>query len=180
MATQTFTNPLDDQAISRVDGSVSVGEDLHFQERWWIFENIIWTIFALILLADVLGGFGRGWLAKAEIHEANSGLDVKYERVERANTPSILSLHFRPEAQANGAVQLYISNSMIKDLGVQRVIPQPERSVIGNGGVTYTFPAQGDTALVDLELEPSFPGLHGFTLQVPGKQAVGGRVVVLP
>jgi len=96
-------------------------------------------------------------------------------------TPSILSLQFRPDAVQNGTVQLFVSNTVVKELGTQRVSPQPERSVLGNNGVTYTFPVQGrGPATVDLQLQSSFPGIHAFTLQVPGKQAVGGNIVVLP
>jgi hypothetical protein len=174
-------DPVSGDEVPKVDDAVAVGEDLRFQERWWTFERIVWGCFALILLADVLGIFGRGWLAKAELHGAASGLDVKYERVERAMTPSVLSIQFQPSAVRNGQVQLFVSNSMVKELGTQRVIPQPEHSILGDGGILYSFPAQGREPLtVDLELESSFPGVHPFTLQVPGMQATGGRIVVVP
>ncbi len=174
-------DPVSGNEVPKVDNAVAVGEDLRFQERWWSFERFIWIVFALIILADVLGVFGRGWLAKAELHNANSGLDVKYERVQRAMTPSVVSIQFRPTAVHNGNVQLYVSNSMVKELGESRVIPQPERSMIGDGGVLYSFPTEGREPLtVDLELQSSFPGVHPFTLQVPGMQATGGRVVVVP
>ena len=153
---------------------------LAFQERWWTFEKAIWSVFALILAADVLGAFGRGWLAKGKIAETGSGVVVDYERVERASTPSIMDIHIQPDAVAGGAVRLFVSDTIVKQLGNMRVAPQPQSSEIGNKGITYTFPVNGMPAEVQFALEPSFPGIHRFVLQVPGKSPVNGRVVVVP
>lgn len=174
-------DPVSGEEVPKVDNAIAVGEDLQFQERWWTFERVVWIIFSLILVADVLGVFGRGWLAKAELKNPNSGMHVKYERVERAMTPSVFSIQFDPSAVHNGSVQLYVSDSMVKDLGESRVIPEPEHSIVGDGGILYDFPTQGREPLtVQLELQPSFPGVHPFTLQVPGMAATGSRVVVVP
>jgi hypothetical protein len=177
---QSFTDPVSGNEVPKIDDAVAIGEDLKFQERWWKFEHVVWWFFLLILLADVFGVFGRGWAAKAKLMEPKSGMFVDYERVERASTPSIMKIQFGPDSVVNGQIQLFASESLVKELGTQRVVPQPEHSVIGNGGITYTFPAQGGVQDVQLQLEPSFPGVHKFTLQVPGKQAVGGRVLVVP
>ncbi len=180
MAQQAFTNPVTGDEVPKVENAISIGEDLEFQERWWKFEHIVWGFFALVVLADVLGVFGRGWFAKAKLNEPESGMVVDYERVERASTPSIITIHFNPDAASNGTVQLYISNSVVKELGNQRVSPQPEHSTIGNDGITYTFPAASGVMDVQLALEPSFPGYRGFTMQIPGRQAVGAHIVVVP
>ncbi len=181
MAEKKLFDPVSGDEVPKVDNAVAVGEDLAFQERWWSFQTIVWTVFGLILIADVLGVFGRGWLSKAKLNDASTGMQVKYERVQRAMTPSVLSIQFAPEAVHNGTVQLYVSNSLVQGLGTQRVIPQPERTALSDGGLLYTFPAQGHGPMaVDLELQSSFPGMHGFTLQIPGMQAAGARVVVMP
>lgn len=176
-----FTDPLRGDEVPKVDRAVAIGEDLGFQETWWKFERAIWIFFLLILIADVLGVFGRGWLAKAKLNIPGSTLAVDYERVERASTPSIMRIRFLPGSEHDGAVHLFVNDKLLKELGTQRVAPEPERSVVGNGGVTYTFPVQGDGETeIQLALEPSFPGLHTFRLQVPGKQPVSARVAVVP
>ncbi len=178
---EKLIDPVNDDQVPRVDNAVSVGEDLHFQERWWKFERVIWIFFLLVLVADALGAFGRGWLAKAEDHKPGSGMDVFYERVERAETPSVLRVALRPDAVVNGKAQLFVSESLVKKLGAQRVAPEPESSAIGNGGITYTFPVDpakpGD---VQFGLQPEAPGIAHFTVQVPGKEPVTKRVVVMP
>lgn len=181
MPEKHLVDPVHDDAVPRVNNAISVGEDLAFQERWWKFEHIIWTIFLLILVADVLGVFGRGWLAKAERKQPGSGMEVTYERVERNGTSSIMQIQFGPDAVQNGQAHLFASESVVKELGAERVIPQPTQSVLGNNGITYTFPINGGgPAVVQIELKPSMPGIFHWTLQVPGKDPVGARVVVMP
>lgn len=174
-----FSQPVED-SVPKVDHAVAVGEDLDFQRRWWKFETWSWRFFCLVLLADLLGLFGRGLLAKAERTTSDGTLDIKYERIERASTPSIMTINFGPAAIRNGEIQLYVSNSLLRELGTQRVVPQPSRSVIGANGVTYTFPVSQLPAMVELELEPSFPGLRHFSIRVPGGDVVQADVVVVP
>ncbi len=180
MAGKQLLDPVSTDETPKVNNAVAVGEDLAFQERWWTFERVIWSIFLLIIVADMLGAFGRGWLAKAELHGPGTGMDVKYERVERAMTPSIMTIDFRPEAVHDGKVELFITDSLVQQLGTQRVVPQPERSSIGQGGITYIFAATAPPAQIQLEMQPSFPGVHRFQLQVPGMERTGARITVVP
>lgn len=154
--------------VPKVDGKIAVGEDLKFQRRWWRFETVIWTLFVLIIVADLSGILGRGPLANARRHAQDGSLDMRFERVERANTSSIMTLQFGATAVHDGKTQLFVSNSILSKLGAQRVIPQPEISAVGDGGVTYTFSATALPMMVQIELKPSFVGPHEFTVGVPG------------
>lgn len=178
MSKQPFLSSIGD-SVPKV-GDVAVGEDLEFQRRWWRFERAVWLLFLLILIADLLGLFGRGWLAKAQRTDAAQTLTLDYERVERANTPSIMTFHFMPAAIRNGQVQLYVSEDIIKPLGAQRVSPQPKESTMGNNGITYTFSATRTPATAEIQLQPSFPGSHRFRVQILGGQPIDGNVIVVP
>ncbi len=166
--------------VSRVEEEVAVGEDLDFQRKWWRFENAIWWFFALILALDVAGAFGRGPLAKAERRAADNSLDVKYERIERTGTPSTLTITFGQSAVHQGQIKLFVSESVIKKLGTQRVIPAPATTEVGNGGYLYTFPVLGQPAEVELALQPTGPGRFHFAMQVQGGSPIEGGVVVMP
>jgi hypothetical protein len=179
MATKTLTKPVED-SVAKVNDEVAVGEDLEFQRKWWRFENAAWIIFTLIIILDLCGLFGRGPLAKAERRAADGAIDVKYERIERTDSPSIMSIQFGPSAIREGKIRLYVSDSLVKPLGTQRVIPAPESTLIGDGGLTYTFPASKPPASVDLALQPSGPGIFDFTVGVASGEPVHGRVVVVP
>ena len=173
------TKPVEDLG-HRVDNAISVGEDLQFQERWWKFENAVWSFFALLLLMDLLGLFGRGWLAKAQVTTQDGLLHVKYERIERTMTPSVMRFYFGPGAAQNGKYRLFVSTSLVQELGNQRIAPQPESSEVGQGGITYTFPAGNPPASVGFSLEPSAPGVYHYNVGIPGGQMLDRRVVVVP
>jgi hypothetical protein len=175
----TATIPVGD-TVSKIDNELAVGEDLQFQRKWWRFERFIWILFAGVIVLDLLGAFGRGWLAKDHLHAADGSLDVQYERIERTGTPSIMTIRFGPSAIQNGKAVLYVSESVVRELGAQRVIPEPSSSMVGNKGVTYTFAASRQPASAEFALQPASPGVFHFTVQSPGSQPLTARVIVAP
>jgi hypothetical protein len=106
---------------------------------------------------------------------------VKYERVERFGTPSVLTVTINTAVVQNGKVQLWVGDQLVKPLGNQRVIPQPDRSEIGNGGVLYTFPAspQGP-ASVEFQMQPSSMGKTELKMRIPGQSEVSLNIFVMP
>src|SRR4051794_9976112 len=173
------TAPVED-SVAKVNNEVAVGSDLRFQKKWWKFERVIWTLFTLIVILDVLGCFGKGWLANARASAPDGSLDVKYERVQRFSTPSRLEIGIGPDAIRNGAVQLWVSENLVKTLGNQRVIPQPASSVVGAGGILYTFPATTTPASVEFSLEPGKLGPETLEIRAPGFEPVRLKIFVMP
>jgi hypothetical protein len=178
-AGEVASKPVEDLG-HKVDGAVSVGEDLEFQERWWKFENIVWSFFALLLVLDLMGVFGRGWAAKAKAETSDGALHVQYERIERTMTPSVMQVRFGPNAAVDGKYKLFVSSSLVGELGNQRIAPEPESSAVGQGGFIYTFPALGQPAIVWFSLEPASPGIYPWKIGVPGGETIEKRVVVVP
>ena len=183
MPSQPFTSPVTD-SVPKVGDSVAVGEDLDFQRKWWRFERVVWIFFLFILVCDVMGLFGRGWLAKDRRSTPESALTVDYERIARASTPSVMTLRFGPEAIHDGNIRLYISDTLVKPLGAQRISPQPAVSAVGNDGITYTFAATQAPATVQIALEPSFPGAHPFRIELLNgaaiQDAIEAKIYVVP
>lgn len=181
-ATQQTGNPVED-SVPKVDDSIAVGEDLEFQRTWWRMERVVWIVFLLLLIFDLLGGLGRGWLANAQRTTADGALHLTYERIERAGTPSIMTLHFGPGAIHDGHIQVFVSDSVIRPLGAQRVSPQPLASTLSREGITYTFSASDGPTVAEIALQPSFPGSHSFRMTLLGgasPQPIDARVVVVP
>ena len=166
--------------VPKVDGALAVGEDLEFQRRWWKFERLVWSFFILVLVADLSGILGRGPLAKAERRNSDGTLTIKYERVQRENTASMLTILPGPGAVQGGQLKLFVSDTLLKQLGTQRVIPQPEISAVGDGGVTYVFAAKQLPMTVQMELKPAKLGLQHFAVAVSGGSAVKADTFVLP
>jgi hypothetical protein len=167
-------------SVEKVNGEVAVGEDLPFQRKWWRFERATWIFFGLILVLDVAGVFGGGPLAKARRTAPDGSIDVRYDRIERTGTPTILTIDLGSSAIKNGKVLLYVSNSMVKELGAQRVIPEPEGTKIGDGGLYYSFPVSSLPASVEFALEPTGPGLRHLTLQTRESTPVSADIFVVP
>lgn len=177
--TEAVKNPVED-SVPKINEEVAVGEDLEFQKKWWMFEHVTWIVFLIILLLDLAGVFGRGPAAKAQKRSADGTLDVHYERIERTGTSSFMRIQFGPEAIHNGQIHLFVSESLVKELGTQRVIPAPLSTEVGNDGLTYTFPASQVPATVELSLEPTAPGYFHFAMGVPGAEPIYAGVAVLP
>lgn len=163
-----------DPGMGKGDGELAVGEDLHFQERWRRFERAMWVVFGLVVIAALLGAFGHGWLAEASREAADGSLRVEYERIERVGAPSLFVMRWR----GAGDEPLHVGDALVRELGAARVIPEPARSVVGDG-VTYTFPVAGN-AKVELALEPRKPGVHTFDVRRGDGASVRGRILVLP
>ncbi len=178
MAAAAQTKPVVD-SISKVD-DIAVGSDLEFQRKWWRFTNVMWIVFAAIVIADLLGCFGRGPLANARLRTNDGSMELKYERIERFSTPSILHIQFGPNAIHDGKIQLWVGESFIKSLGNQRVVPQPAASVIGQDGILYTFAATTIPAGVEFALEPTAPGIYNLSMRVPGSEQLNARIFVMP
>ena len=177
MSEVAFEKPVED-SVPKINDEVAVGEDLKFQRSWWKFETVMWWTIAVILLLNFAGVFGRGPFAHTQI--SNDVMLVKYERVERTGTPSILEVQFQPATLKKGQVKLHVSQSIVDELGAQRVIPSPLDTAVGNGGLTYTFSAEQDPGAIQFALQPSKPGIFHFTMQVPGSPTLTARVIVVP
>ena len=93
MPAYSETKPIED-TVSKVNDEIAVGSDPEFQRHWSRFENGVWIFFALFVLADLAGCFGRGPLAKAQAQTKDGTLHVNYERIERFSTPSVITVEF--------------------------------------------------------------------------------------
>jgi len=179
MSTGSLTKPIED-SISKVNDEIAVGSDLEFQHKWWRFTRVMWAVFTVIVIADLLGCFGRGPLANAHMRTSDGTMDIKYERIERFSTPSMLRIQLGQNAIHAGKIQLWVGESLVKPLGNQRVIPQPLTSSVGDGGVLYTFAATALPASVAFALEPSAPGIYDANIRVPGSRQSNLRIFVMP
>jgi hypothetical protein len=173
------TKPIGD-SIPKINNELAVGSDLEFQRRWWRWENRIWVLFAMIVVADVLGCFGRGPVAKAHARTSDGTMDITYERIERFSTPSILTVKFGPNAYREGKVQLWVSDSLVVELGNQRIVPQPDTSTLDGHGILYTFASAPHPDTIQFALQPTSPGIYPVTLRMPGAAEFNTKIYVMP
>ncbi len=179
MPVEAPTKPVQD-SIGKVNDEIAVGSDLEFQRKWWRIENAVWVFLATILILDVAGLFGRGYLAKAHALTHDASLDIHYDRIARHGTPSRMTVRFGPNAVRNGKVQLWVSESVVSDLGNTRIVPEPLSAVAGGGGITYTFPVTSLPAAAVLSLEPAAIGPQAVAFRASGAEELPLHVFVMP
>jgi hypothetical protein len=166
--------------VPRVNDEMAVGEDLPFQQRWWSFQRKVMIVFAVAIALDLLGVFGRGPLAHGHATLSQGAADVKYDRVERAGTPSILTIELRQGAVRDGKVDLWVDGALTKDLGTQRVIPQPTTSSIDEDGIRYVFPVEKPPGKIQFALQPAHPGVYPLRMRVGDGPVETLHMVVTP
>lgn len=180
MSTPARTRSIDD-SVPKDGRELSVGEDLDFQRRWWRFEHVVWIAFTVILALDIAGVFGRGPVAKVHKSTPDGAMTMTYERFQRFQTPSIISIHFGPNAVRDGKLQLWVSQSVITKAGNRRIIPQPATSELSARGLLYTWQSGQNPDSADFAVEPASPGIYHFTIRLP---ALGDefteRVIIWP
>lgn len=179
MAAHSPTRPVED-SVPQINNEIAVGSDLEFQRRWWVFEDAIWILFTIIVIMDLCGFFGRGPIANARLRANDGTIDLQYERIERFRTPSIMIVRFGPEATRDGKVRLWVSDTLVKGLGNQRVVPAPAESAVGDGGILYTFPVIPGPGAVEFALEPRAPGVDHLKMRVPGHEELDVKIYVMP
>ena len=176
----TSTRPVEQDTESKVNDELAVGSNLDFQRKWWRFEGILWLIIAVIVFAALLGAFGRGVLATAKREAPDGSIKVEYDRIARYSTPSVLTVEFGRGVVRENQVQLWLDSGVVKDMGMQRVVPQPVSSLLTEGGVLLTFSAGSLPARVQIMLEPTKPGLQKLAMRAPESEEVRLDVAVMP
>ena len=172
-------SPVED-TVPKVNNDIAVGEDVEFQRKWWKFEKVVWIVFSVLVLLDLAGAFGRGPLAQAHVATTDGAMNVKYERIERTGTPSVLRVTFGEGAIHDDKVQLWASENLVSKLGNKQIAPQPATSTIGGDGLHYTFPATTQPAEVVFSLQPSAPGLYDLSLGTHGARELNFKIFVMP
>lgn len=178
MSEQTMASIND--SVSKVNDEIAVGSDMEFQERWWRFENAVWVFFTLVVIAALLGCFGRGLLAKGRLNAGDGSVSVSYDRIARYSTPSKMTVEFEPAAIHDGYAQLWVDRQCVKSLGLTQALPRPARTALLPDGLLYTFPVEAGAGSAELSVEPPAPGIKHFKMGVPGFRAVEASVVVMP
>ena len=118
---------------------IEVNQDLEFQRKEWRVQRIGWLVILAVIVAALLGAFGRGPLAHGEVTDAASGLRLEYERIARHESPSELVFHIRAGTVTTNDVRIWLSRSYADGLEIERISPEPESESVTDDRVTYSF-----------------------------------------
>ena len=153
--------------LDAIDNELEIGFDQKFERKWRTLEIASQGVMLLIVLAALVGLFGRGPLSHRTHMTSDGRLAVDFEPLARWGTTTQVTVHLSSPkdgtAGEGGAVQarVFVSNEIVEPLGLQQVIPQPNATEANGGGVVYDFaiPPGRDGGLVRFVLKPSTVGL---------------------
>ena len=129
-------------------GDIDIAQDLDFQRREWTFQRIGWLVLSAITLFALVGGCGRGFLARATTQSAGRELVLRYDRLARHQAATKLEIDLA--AKGGDTVAIWLDEQYIHGLEIRSISPEPERMVPGNGRITYHFVVETDPRITFL------------------------------
>jgi hypothetical protein len=146
-----------------VNDELEVGYDERFETLWRRVELTSHALMLLFVLAALAGVFGRGPISHRTYRSPDGLFSVDFEPWSRNGTATQLTFHL-PPSQGTSAnpvpVRLFLGSAIVEPLGLQQVLPRPNRSEPADGGAFYIFDtaSKAGDAMIRLVLKPSSVG----------------------
>jgi hypothetical protein len=143
--------------------SLQIQEDLGFQATMWRVQRVGWAVLGLLVVAAVLGAFGRGVLSGAVTGDPD-GVRVEYERFPHRGSPTSVRVRVAGAAVAGDEARVWLSRGWLESMRVEQISPSPSAEGIVPGRIVLTIPVRPgtDEVAVSLRLRPDDAGpAHG-------------------
>jgi hypothetical protein len=144
-----------------------------------IFERVGWVFMALVIVAAMLGLFGKGYLSEAVLDREQ--FQMKYQRFLHFGDLTSLEIEIPPQRSESGVVAIAFSNAYMHNFRIERIQPDPESSAHGDQ-ILYWFTATrtGEPVKVQFRLEPQTIGTLEGEIFVNGEDGYIFRQFVYP
>jgi hypothetical protein len=163
-------------------GELDIDQDMDLQRKDWKFQHTGRFVMLLLIIAALLGAFGRGWLAKAEIGAREEPLRMEYSRIARHRSSDILKFYLAPHVAQSGKARLWLKRDYLEGLNIEDICPEPETVEADKDGWIYEFviaePAQ-PTEVV-FHIKPDAIGLRSGAVGLMGQKRHAFTQFVLP
>ena len=114
-----------------------IGEDIAHQRKVWKIERIAWSVMAAAIIAAVCGFTGHGLFSKRVMAPAGSGVIVEYQRFERVQAQTQLSLQLTGAVAAETRIRF--GEDFLRGVEIVRMEPQPSRTELDVDATDYVF-----------------------------------------
>ncbi|HJU87933.1 MAG TPA: hypothetical protein VJ672_00990 [Gemmatimonadaceae bacterium] len=119
---------------------LEISEDADFQRLDWKLQRVGWGIMGALVIAGLLGFFGRGPVSKRVAGDAGDPLRVEYNRFLRRHADEQITLLIAPSAlSANGEARVSIDSTLLREISIRRMTPEPEKEEAHRTGILATF-----------------------------------------
>lgn len=153
-------------------GDLEVAQDLDFERRSRWVQKIGWSLFSLIIVAALIGIFGRGGPLNVTTVGQNSPLQVEYERFTRHNGPTEMLIKVGPDAVQGEEARIWIDRKYLNAIKIEKVEPEPESVEAGQYRLTYVFKLMnpGIPTTFLFHITPQKMGLHSIRVGIDDQQ----------
>jgi hypothetical protein len=157
-----------------------IAEDMPAQLVTWRVQRVGWIGFALVCLAALLGAFGDGFLARAEVVDPTGRLRIEYDRIDRRDAPSILRISAGNLPPGGEAIVRY-GRGFVDKRSLRAVDPAPLRAAGDAAGLvhTYAVPPSGSIEVL-VEYRPRELGASTARIGLAGGPELTIAQFVLP
>src|SRR4051794_38748262 len=158
---------------------IDIGYDYEFEHKWGRFERGVWLAFSLLILAGLLGLFGRGPLNNVK-RTLPDGTVLQYSRVVRFKSPSAMTFNLPLQ---NGTATLQAGNAVVEKLGLQSLFPRPSQNLGSPQVGSFRFQAaspEAQSVFVQMTIQPSGIGPVTSTYSINGLTSVSIKQFIVP
>lgn len=159
-----------------------LNEDEAFVRKQYVVQRIGWVLMAALVIAALMGAFGRGPLSHKTAHSADRSLSVEYDRFCRSQAQTELKLTASENSVTGGTLRLGLDRKYMSTFEVVDINPRPERTDLSSEHATlvYRVPKHGGPLVVKLILEPTEPGWLEAAAGIEGKDRIVFKQFVYP
>jgi hypothetical protein len=163
-------------------GDLEIDADLAFQRRTWVVQRIGWLLMLGVVIAAILGLFGRGLLSHQTEESRDGSVTVSYRQFERSDAPTAIELRVSTERAENGQVEVWIDRSYTDAMQMERIVPEPASVTSGEDRLILTFHVDQATPFLDiiLHMRPSGIGWHSGRIGLLDDPSISFRQFVFP
>jgi len=160
----------------RSDG-LQLDEHRRFQERFWKIERIGWLVFAIVIVAALLGAFGAGGPVATKVVETREAT-IAHPRVGRWESADELTVRFKSGRET---YSVELSPSFAETFQIEDIQPLPARTTIGVRGQMLTFESPGrDGGSIKLHIRAQSVGMACYEMSVNGAPPTPLSTIILP
>lgn len=162
-------------------GDLQINQDLSFSRREWRWQHFGWMGMLLLILAAMLGVFGRGWVSETQARTPDDHLAIRYERVARHGAEEILEVDLAPAAVQEGVVRVWLDRRFVQARTIESIAPEPERSTAAGDRIIYEFAADPtQPTRIAFHMNPDDIGRQSGHIGLVGGDSLRVAQIVLP
>lgn len=152
-----------------------VGDHVAFQRAFWAVQRVAWVVFALILIACLMGLLGRGGILSMKA-VASSGGNIEIPAISRWNAPDEMRVTLGASVVDH---TVFVDPRFLETFSVDGIDPPQKATVQKNGRIGYVFSSDAiASAKIIFRLKTQQPGVRAFLVGIDNDVAEHSTIIL--